>query len=393
MRRMCVVTSLLISVLLIVGTTMGADEKPSFDLNWYGHIKLDGAFDQNLTSHGDFVMWVEPQTVGEDDDQFNMTANDTRFGFEAIGSGYKSVQVGGKVEFDLYGSGPGNPIGQNEPALQLRHAYFNIQFDNTKLLAGQSWDLISPLNPPTLNYASMWGCGNLGYLRPQVSLWYNLPSNGQTDVTLAGGFFRNFGSDVTPTFSLAAGEINEDEDDGIDAGIPSIQGLFDLKHELASGRQMRVGFSVLWGMLKAETNLGNSQKYESWAVVGHFMMSFLNGSGFAAEAFTGSNLGSYFGGILRNSTIDGLNATGGWVSGWVKASPKVELAAGFGMDNPDDSDFTSGRSRNTCFFGNVRYYFVPQAAVGFELSRWETKYKGDETAKNLRAQTSFVLNF
>jgi hypothetical protein len=386
-------TSLVIAVLVMAGSTMGADNQPSFDLNWYGSIKLDGSFDQNLTNYGDYVMWVEPETYSGNDEQFNMTANATRFGFEATGRGYHKVQVGGRLEFDLYAGGPGNPVGQNEPSLQLRHAYFNVQTGNFKLLAGQSWDLISPLNPPTLNYGSLWGCGNLGYLRPQVSLWFTMPSNDQTQVTFASGIFRNFGSDLTPTFSLSTGESTDRGDDGIDAGIPSIQGLFDLSHTMAGGGQLRIGFSALWGMLKAETNLGNFQRYESWAAVGHFQFTYRGRYGIAAEAFTGSNLGTYFGGILRNSSIDGVNATGGWASAWVKPMPKVELAVGFGVDDPDDSDFYSGRSQNTSVFGNIRYYFVPQASVGVEFSQWETRYKGGSTARNLRAQTSFTLNF
>jgi hypothetical protein len=393
MKRVSTGIGLVVGCLLLLSSPGIAAGQPSFDLNWYGHFKLDGSYDQNLTSHGDFIMWVEPQLVEGNDEQFNMTANDTRFGFRATGKGYRNVTVSGRLEFDLYAAGPGNPATQSQAVIQLRHAYFDLESENTKLRAGQSWDLVSPLNPPTLNYASLWGCGNLGYLRPQVSLWHTIPANDQTDVVIAGGLFRNFGSDLTPTFSLSLSEVSEEEDDGIDAAIPSIQGLFEVNHKLASGGQVRVGFSTLWGMLKAETNLGNSQKYESWAAVGHILLSFPDGYGLAAEAFTGSNLGSYLGGILRNSSIEGVNANGGWISGWVKLAPKVDLAAGFGMDDPDDNDFVSGRSQNTCYFGNVRYHIVEQAAIGLEISQWETRYKGAETAKNLRAQTSFILNF
>lgn len=394
MRRASVMAGLVIGILLIAGAAVNAGNNPSFDLKWYGHFKLDGSFDQNLTSHGNFVMWVQPRMYNKDDEQFNMTANATRFGFEATGKGYNNLEVGGKLEFDLYAGVSASSIDQNAATLQLRHAYLTIQSGSTKLLAGQSFDLVSPLNPSTLNYSALWGCGNIGYRRPQVSLWHSLRSNDdQTHATLAGGFFRTIGSDLTPTFSLAAGELSEGEDDGTDAGIPSFQGLFDVWHNLPSGGYLRVGVSGMWGKLKAETNLGNSQKYESWAAVGHLMVSFPNDFGFAGEAFTGSNLGTYFGGILRNSSIEGVRAIGGWASAWVKPSPKVKFAAGFGMDDPDDNDFTTGRSQNVSYFGNVRYNIVPQAEIGLEVSHWETKYKNAGTAKNLRAQTAFILNF
>jgi len=393
MSRASVTISLVIGFLLIMGAVAHAADRPSFDLRWYGYFKLDGSYDQNLTSHENFVMWVQPRIYDKDDEQFNMTANETRFGFVATGKGYQSVEVGGRVEFDLYAGVTGASIEQNKAMLQLRHAYFTIQSGNTQLLAGQTWDLISPLNPSTLNYPALWGCGNIGYFRPQVSLWHTFEAEGRTAVTVAGGFFRTIGEDLTPTFSLAAGEFSEGNDDGSDAGIPSFQGLLDVRHDLVSGGFVRFGVSGLWGQLRAETNLGNSETYESWAAIGHLTVSFSERFGFAGEAFTGSNLGSYLGSILRSSEVGGLATMGGWASAWFKPTPKVELATGFGFDDPDDNDLAAGRASNISYFGNVRYYIVPRASFGLEISQWETKYKDAETAKNLRAQTSFILDF
>jgi hypothetical protein len=93
MRRVCVVTSLLVSLLLIAGTTMGAADKPSFDLNWYGHFKLDGSFDQNLTSYGDYVMWVEPRPVDKVDIRTFKSAGNSSLICTAVGQGIQSVRM------------------------------------------------------------------------------------------------------------------------------------------------------------------------------------------------------------------------------------------------------------------------------------------------------------
>ena len=68
-------------VVLVLALATGAiaSEKPTFDFNWYGFVKLDASYDQSLTSHGNFTMWVQPQQDGEDDEQFNMTHKQTRF--------------------------------------------------------------------------------------------------------------------------------------------------------------------------------------------------------------------------------------------------------------------------------------------------------------------------
>lgn len=394
MNKRLVCAGIVIGVLLIGTLAALAGDQPTVDVKLYGYVKLDGSYDQNQTSHGNFVMWVNPQYDGRNDEQFNMTANQTRLGINLTGNGYSNVKVGGKIEFDLYGGVSGATVAENKALLMLRHAYFTVQSGNTKLLAGQSWDLVSPLNPSTLNYPVLWGCGNFGYRRAQISLWQTVPAGEQTTVTMAGGVFRTIGSNLTPTFSLAAGEASDGSDDGTDAGIPSVQGYFDVQHKFASGGKLRAGVTGMWGQLKAETNIGNSETYTNWCAVGHLQVDLAAGFGFAGEASTGQNLGSYLGGILNSSTVDGVSTVMAWGSAWIKASPKVKLAAGYGFDDPKDDDIGSGaRSHNSCIFGNVTYALVPMASVGFEVSNWQTKYKDSDSAKNLRGQTSFTLNF
>jgi hypothetical protein len=362
---------------------------PNIDLDWYGYVKLDAAYDQNLTSHGNFAMWVQPQSQDADDEQFNMTHKQTRFGVALSGKGYENVKLGGNIEFDFYGSGG----AENKAALLLRHAYLSVGFGNWQLVAGQYWDLISPLNPSTLNYPVLWGCGNIGYRRPQVRLTYNAPAGDKTKVTVATGFFRTIGDDLTPTFALAT-EVADGSDDGTDAGVPTVQGLFEVQHQLAAGTKLRAGVSGMWGKLKAEGTLGSNETYETQGVVGHFSLSFPSGFGFLGEYYSGANLEGYFGGIANKNTINGVNTSGGWVSAWFKPHPKVALATGFGFDDPDEADLPDGsRIHNQCVFGNITYSPVSLFKVGFEVSQWETEYQGGQTASALRAQTSFILNF
>lgn len=389
MKRTCIT---LLALFCLAGLA-AAEDQQTFELNWYGSLKLDGAYDQNLTSHGNFAIWVEPQPVDDNDEQFNMTANATRFGVLAHNTRNENVDLAGQIEFDLYAGAFGGPNLENNPMLLLRHAYFTLEWQTARLTAGQTNDLISPLEPTTLNYASLWGCGNIGYRRPQISAAYTMMPNPNTDVTVAGGFFRTIGSDLTPTFSLALGESQDESDDGTDAGIPSFQALLDINHQFSSGGMVRTGVSGLYGTMKAETNFGNYEKYESWAFVGHIMFSTPSGFGVAGEIFTGSNLQSYYGGILNDSRIDGVDAVGGWVSGWIQPTPQVKLTGGLGLDNPDDEDLANGRGHNRCIFANVNYSFIPQVTLGLELSQWETKYVGGGDAENFRVQTSMALNF
>ncbi len=394
MKRFHLATIVAILLLFVFSMSAFAGDKPEFEVDWYGYFKLDGSYDQNISSHGNFSLWVNPQVNGQDDAQFNMTANQTRLGFNAKGQGYSNVKVNGKLEFDLYGGVSGATVAENKAMLQLRHAYFTLESNNWKLLAGQSWDLISPLNASTLNYPVLWGCGNLGYRRPQVTVSYATPAGQNGKVTMSAGMFRTIGSDLTPTFSLALGEAAEGADDGTDAAIPSFQGRLDFQSKTGSGHKMRMGVSGLWGQLKAETNLGNSETYESNCVNAYFQFNHASGFGFNGEFYAGQNLGSYFGAILNSNTIEGVNSNGGYGSMWLKVSPKVKFTTGAGVDKVKDEDISDGsRNQNLCIFGNLKYNIVSFVTLGLEVSSWETKYKNGDAASNVRVQSSFILNF
>jgi hypothetical protein len=379
----------LTGLLSIVVSNAVADDKPGFEVNWYGQVKLDASWDQNPTSHGNYVLWVKAKTQDEDDAQFNLTHRATRLGLRAKSTGIENTTLGGNVEVDLYGGGE-----ENKALFLIRHAYFTVQSGRWRVLAGQSWDLIAPLNPATLNYPVLWGAGNISYRRPQVSLFYVLTSSEQTKAEIAGGAFRTIGSDLAPTFPLDSGETADGTEDGGDAAMPSLQGLFDVSHKIDSGASVRFGVSGLWGRLSSETNLGHGENYESWALCAHFMTSWAGGAGFAGEVFTGSNLGSYFGSILNTNRIDGLATTGGWASAWVKLNRKTTLTGGFGVDDPKDEDLsTAERSRNRVVFGNLKYAVVAPVIFGVEVSQWQTDYVNADAAKAVRVETSFIMNF
>ena len=56
---------------------------------------------------------------------------------------------------------------ENKSSVLLRHAYVEVKDEDARLLAGQTWDVISPLCPGVLFYSVGWDAGNIGYRRPQ----------------------------------------------------------------------------------------------------------------------------------------------------------------------------------------------------------------------------------
>jgi hypothetical protein len=135
------------------------------DLELYGYIKLDAAYDNARVAIGDYAKWVEPNVPAQNSHEFNLTANQTRLGLKIKGPEMKDLQTRGLVEIDFYGGG-----AENKPNPMMRHAYLAAYWPDLRLdvLAGQTADTISPLTMPTLNYTVGWWQGNIGYRRPQL---------------------------------------------------------------------------------------------------------------------------------------------------------------------------------------------------------------------------------
>ena len=140
-------------------------DKPSsnglsaFAFKPYGFIKLDASYDDSRSYPGNFILYVPNESVHKDDDEFNMTARQTRLGLDIIAPDIYDWKAWGRVEFDFYGDGARH---ENKGAVLLRHAFVNLTKGNFSLLAGQTSDLISPLYPNTLNYTVGWTAGNIG---------------------------------------------------------------------------------------------------------------------------------------------------------------------------------------------------------------------------------------
>ena len=138
------------------------------DIQLYGYLKLDAAYDSSRTTNGDYAQWVEREDDNDDDNQFNMTANQSRFGMKINGPDGEAMNASGLVEVDFYGNAP----AENKAQLMMRHAYIKLDWPEYRfnIIAGQTSDVISPLFPSTVNYSVGWWTGNIGYRRPQIRL-------------------------------------------------------------------------------------------------------------------------------------------------------------------------------------------------------------------------------
>ena len=375
-----------LSVLLLSlpSVTCAAESPIDFDL--YGYIKLDVAYDTARTDVGNFHRWVSPHAINSDDAALNMTARESRLGFKIKGPKGEDYATSGQFEFDFYGGGP-----ENKASPYMRHAFMKLEFPKSgwTLLGGQTWDVISPLNPSTVNYSVQWWEGNVAYRRPQLRLTKETKM-GESTLTIAGAILRTIGREATD----AAGTKT---DPGEDAGIPTVQGRVGFSFPLG-GHKSAIGFSGHWAREEFDEDAeDNNETVDSWS--GHVDLSLKFGGGvhLEAEAWMGENMSAYLGGIAQgiNGEGEAIRAKGGWTALEFGPYGKIKSNIGVSMDDPEDDDLADGgRALNLAAFVNTFIDILPGTTLGLEVARLQTDYKaGDETetADAFRVQSALIF--
>jgi hypothetical protein len=361
----------------------------NLDIQMYGYIKGDASYDTSRTNLGNFVLWVDSEATRSNDNEFNLTANQTRLGFNIAGPASDTMKTSGKVEFDLFAR---FDASENTPKLQTRHAYMTLLWPQAdlSLIVGQTWDVISPLNPNTLNYSVLWNAGNTGYRRPQIRLTKGLPLNEKVSLKFEGAIVRTIGR-TDPTGS----ETGEDE------GFPTVQGRMSVAFPFIGPKPTAIGLSGHKG--REEYDLDNTGRNEDLDSQGLFLdvsMPVTKWLTLQGELFSGENLNTYFGGIGQgvNTAIPTapreIGSKGGWLAASLGPWSKWAFNVGAGVDDVDADDVAVGaRTLNSCVFANAIYSWNKHVQAGLELSRWNTDYRGPGDADDTRIQMSFIYNF
>ena len=377
----------------VEGTSSNVISK--FTFKPYGFIKMDTAYDDSRTTAGNFVLYVPNESDHKNDNEFNMTARQSRLGLDIVAPTIYDWEAWGRVEIDFYGDGAKH---ENKGAVLLRHAFVNLTKGNFSFLAGQTSDLISPLYPNTLNYTVGWSAGNIGYRRPQLRATYTHPFSQENKLISAFAISRTTGT-VNEDFDLDL------QNDGEDAGFPTVQARLALATKLLTKRHTVFGFSGHYGKEEIDqefspldpTKRRSQHKVKSWSVNADFDLPLTDSLSVKGEAFIGYNLDDYFGGILQGvSPLNqaAIRSTGGWMQLAYQQSDKWKYHLGFGIDDPRNNDVIEGmKNRNSFYFANAVYSLIPPVDIGIEYSYWNTQYEKMSTGTNNRIQGSVIYKW
>jgi hypothetical protein len=381
-------------------------EKPAirakYQVDLYGFMKLDMAWDDSQTDNGNFARWVNSEAVRSGDNQFNQTINASRFGFNFKGPEDRKTRTTGNVEIDFYQAG----TAQNSPGPRIRHAYMQLEWpdEDFSILAGQTWDLIGLLNPNQLNYTVAWHAGNLGFRHPQLRLTKGIKTGDHSKLTLQVAASRTIGK-TGPVTAL---------DTGADSGAPALQGRVAYTFPTFKDQKATIGFFGHQG--REEVDLlaaGDSHRVESRSAGVDVMLPISKTFTLKGEFWSGRNLDDYSGGIdqgvLVSSTtsridptafpgaigrVEGIKSRGGWGELTFAPCKTWRYNVGYSIDNPDD-DPLPDRSRrcNTSRWFNIVHDLNEAMQVGIEYMGLQTQYKNAQDGTDRRLQSSFIYKF
>lgn len=386
------------------------DEQPYLDLvkwneltvgeskiQFYGFLRLDLIYDEsrpNNTQTIGFVRSEDNDLNGRNSDgDFTMHPRLTRLGLNLDGPVIEELgdaKLTGKLEIDFYNSGL---QGQSESraALRMRHAWLKLGWKDAgvSLLAGQTYDLISPLYPKVNPDLAQWGAGNLGDRRPQLRLeWWNPVGDGKIGVQ---GMIGLTGADDNANLDTP-GTYGAGYRDGDTSELPTLQMRLGYETWLFGEKSGKFQIGI-WGTRAWEDpdeRIAGSDRFDSWGYGADLIIPlYENMLWIKGEIWEGQNLDDVRGGIfqgINTVTGDEIRSRGGFVELSYKPVDWYEVTGGWSTDDPYNKDLESAAraSNQVSYFAN-RFKFG-DFSFGLDYLYWKTQYIGFQNGDDHRFQ-------
>ncbi len=352
-------------------------QKGGFRIVPYGFVWANMAYATQRTVPGPFTLFVSSeQQQGEA--AFNTDARRSRIGVDVLGpdipiaGGLKSTA---QIELDFLGEF----VNENQGQARLRQAYWEGSNDHHRFLVGQTWDVISPLRPRTVNFSVGWLGGNIGFRRAQ----FRYERFGGEPDGVAWTLQTSLNQDITPDFVTDPGVIREP------SSYPVIEARAALTWNKQAGkRATTLGFSGHFGETGFDfRNPGppplnlpplDDARFHTWSFNVDLAIPLGQRAHVQAEFFHGQNLSPFLGGIGQGvcaCTRTAITSTGGWIDLQYECTDRLTTHVGYGLDDPVNDDLQLGRNYNQFIFANAMLAITDALTTGLEATYWKTGYQ------------------
>jgi hypothetical protein len=337
-------------------------------LEFTGRVLVTGFSNSRRVNNVDDPQFVRPDTAsGLPQGGAGMAIRQTSLGLAVNAPQVFGGSFHGDLDVDFYGGQQPSTGGRTFPLLRLRTARAMVKWTHGELMIGQDAPLIASGNPTSLaalGTPDFAGAGNLWLWLPQVRA--GLETGGKVSVGIQGAV-------LAPTSGDPANVFDTDDDVAEHSSRPYLQGRVHMRwgaDEMAG--DIGVGVHQGWLATKGDSLLTSS------AVAIDFKLPLtswfeLRGEGYRGQALKG--LGG--GGIGQGTGLNGVpvHDEGGWAQVNFKPSSRLLLGAGYGMDDPRDSDLGPGsRLKNVVREAHIHVRPGGPFVFGVEYRRLETTY-------------------
>jgi hypothetical protein len=367
----------------------------------YGIAYFNFFSNTDAVNNGDVPLFAAASGPGHT----SMSARQSRLGIRVTGATLGTAKVTGVIEGDFFGGYPAVGIGDNMGVFRLRLANARLDWAKGSLVVGQDWMIFAPVNPQSLSSAGIplfAAGGNLWARLPQVRGEWKTKR-----MLFQGAILAPQTGDFNSAFFYQPGS-------GALSETPFLQGraALTLANFAESKKVATIGVSGHWGQSRVLTPVDRT--LDSNGVALDFVLPLGSLLTVQGEAFTGTNLGGFQGGVFQGLVLDGavigpsgtpvldgpraLDTSGGWVQVLVALTKTVTVHGGFGTDDPDDADFFTvtrreSRLENTAISFGFQHKASAQISWGVEYRRLDTKYliAGDKDAGHVNAAFTFTF--
>ena len=356
----------------------------------YGFLRLDMDFDSqhpNNTQTPFFITSPDVRANGTTNGDYSIHPRLTRFGIDYTGpqiAKFGNAKLSGKLETDFENGGT-----ESRQIIRIRHAYLRLDWKEASLLAGQTWDIVSPLFPTVNSDSLMWNAGNVGDRRPQVRVAYE-PRVGRGKFSFLGG--------IGLTGAIDAQDLdNNGFRDGEESSPPDVQGRIGYSHPLGKDLTANFGVSGFYGFEKTARLVAGRNEFHAQLVNFDFTLPLASRLLLRGEGWWGRNMSDVRGGAgqgINVATGREIRGRGGWTEANIKLSRYFSFNPGFTTDDPVDADVpTGGRKRNRAYYFANRITPGGNFLLGADYLYWLTDFKGFQRGIDHRVNIFLQYNF
>lgn len=316
---------------------------------------------------------TDKATIAGDNAWFGATPQNSRIGLNWTGSKVgEKTYIGGIAEIDFVNVLNTTNYGTS-PIPRIRHLSLSLWGDKWLLLAGQNWDIFSPLNTNSLSLGNnIWYQGNMGFRRPQLRFTYK---------------FLEDDKDLFQGTISANHPANTDDlwNGSTDGAFPYGEWAVQYSRKVKEGE-------VITGISGAVGGNRVSGRYaKTWGIAASLAIPLHKILKLSGEFQYGCNLGNFL--TYAGTTAD-IKDMAGWGQIYSNWHPKFDTTIGYGVDNMARAHVAAaGVQRNQIFFGNFRFKPFKPFYFGVEYDYMRTNYRGDGTSTASVIFSNIVYSF